>query len=163
MSEIRLRQPTGPVGERAVAKFEAAIGARLLLEYRSFVESTNGGAPDIINSYILFPQEDHPEGMKGMVVEYFYNLVNRMTPVLELADAFKSFRGRIPDETISIGKDGMGNLLLLQVAGDTIGCMYCWDHESEGCFANDPWASTYFLASNFREFCERLVKNPYED
>jgi hypothetical protein len=163
MSAIKLKQSTGPVGERAVAKFEAAIGARLPMEYRSFIESTNGGAPDITNSYILFPPEDHPEGMKGMGIDYFYNLVNRQTPVLELTDEFETFRGRIPDETISIGKDGMGNLLLLQVAGDAIGCMYCWDHESEGCFPDDPWAGTYFLAPSFREFCERLVRSPYED
>jgi len=163
MKEFLLKRSAGSVGERAVAKFEAAIGTRLPSEYRSFIESTNGGAPEAVNSYINFPPEDHPEGMKGVGVECFYNLVNKRTPVLELANEFKTFRGRIPDETISIGKDGMGNLLLLQIAGDTVGRIYCWDHESEGCFPDDPWANTCFLAPSFSEFCERLVKNPYED
>jgi hypothetical protein len=163
MKPIKLIDSTGSLDERTIAKFESSIGSPLPADYRAFLKTTNGGQVHKANSCISFPDEDHPFGLKEVIVEYFYNLVGTGASTLELDYEFLSMKSRIPEEVISIGKDGMGNLILLQISGETIGCVFFWDHESEGCQGGDLWDNIYFLAAGFSDFCERLVQNPYAD
>lgn len=120
---------TRGASERAVTKFERALGAELPAAYRRFLLESDGGEPES-NQFAV-------GGSNNSGVNEFFSLG-------ELQDEDRS---RMPEGCLPIADAEGGNLVLLDL-GD--GSVLFWDHEIEGA------DGVTRLAADFAEFRELL-------
>lgn len=108
-----------------LASFEERLGVQLPEPYRSFLLRYGGMGLD---QPAVFPiEEESPWGKTGRV-EQFYGLSNDPTEGIQMATT-QTYAGRIPDDTLPIGEDAGGNLVLLGISAAVSDRVWFWDHE----------------------------------
>jgi hypothetical protein len=133
-----------------IAQLETNIGAPLPADYRGFLESTNGGVP--------IPDGFHISDTEGdsMVHEWF-GIHDEDYGNLE--ENVSTFRDRVPQGVLPIGRDPGGNLICIRTIGPGAGSIYFWDHEREAGEGSKPtWDNMSKLADSFSDFCEVLTE-----
>ena len=100
-----------------LAALEKRLGKPLPEEYRDFLLANNGGCPT-------------PNEFAESSVRTFLS-VGAEYPMDDLETMADDYSDRIPADTLPIGKDELGNLILLAVSGGQRGAVYFWDHELE--------------------------------
>jgi cell wall assembly regulator SMI1 len=142
---VKLRVNKPPVTAERLRTFEADLGYPLPNEYREFLLLYNGGHPE----QSVFRLPDGAEA----AVHWFYSLYEGT--VSSLTRSLKSLRERIPPATLPIANDGLGNQVLLGLAGDVGGKVYFWDHELEPETQPD-WSNVVLIADSFPAFMHGL-------
>lgn len=107
-----------------IAAFEDEIGGRLPDDYRAFLKSY--GEMALRRGGIYPIDEPCALGRRGRIGR-FLGFATGGNGIVEAT--LDTFAGRIPDETIPIADDGLGNLILLGFEGAVHGKVWLWDHE----------------------------------
>jgi hypothetical protein len=126
----------------ALDQCERRLNVRLPSAYRDFLVTWNGGRPH--PSIFLIP------GQGRGSVDYFFG-VGREDHEYNVENNRASKAGRIPSNSIPIGEDSFGNLILLCIASEHEHSICFWDHEREG---DDEGIVT--VADSFEQFLEQI-------
>lgn len=110
--------------EADLARFDREIGGRLPDDYRAFLARHGRTGP---RGPTVFPvREPGPLGEIASFDQFFGFSTTDDDIVNQTLD---TYAGRIPDETIPIGSDAGGNLILLGFEGAATDRVWFWDHE----------------------------------
>lgn len=172
--KIRFVEPGPPVSPRDLEAFEARIGARLPDDYRAYLLRYNGAQPLLEGAeqdgcVVRVRWDGKAPRASGSAASFegFLGLLPAPGVVPDLAETWNEFRGRIPKETIPIGRDPGGSLFLLVLYGPSRGSILFWSRryegvedaglasESEGAYAN-----VGFLAPSFTGLLDALEPEP---
>jgi|GEM_PF-2068740 len=110
--------------EERLALFESTVNTNLPTGYRSFLYRYGRMGFDGLVTFEL--REKTPFGTLGSI-DYFLGFSTTEDDIIH--QTMQTYSGRIPDETIPIGIDACGNLILLGIEGSHRDRVYYWDHE----------------------------------
>lgn len=113
----------GILDDKRLILFERKIGARLPEEYRQFLIEHNGGKPSPCDFKI-----SETEGEDSL--HHFYGLHSGPS-YLNLEQAYKNHKGRVPTTMIPFADDPAGNAICIGIGGNDTGKIFFWDHELE--------------------------------
>ncbi|MBN1312390.1 MAG: SMI1/KNR4 family protein [Anaerolineae bacterium] len=132
--------------EHDIEAAENAMGVRFPDDYRHFLLQNNGGKPD--PNMFLIP--DHPIPGQSDLLDWFYCIVHD-SPI-DIISACRAFKGRVPEECLSIGCDPGGNQICLVISGTEQGKIYFWDHEEEADEGEEPtYGNMYLIADSLND------------
>lgn len=106
------------VGEAGLAAIEKKLGVKFPDDYREFLLTQNGGRPT--------PSLVDVSPTRSVPLQLFLAAVSAV-PSHTIAGVKGQYTDRMPPEFFPIARDGGGNLLLMDPAGE----VYFWDHELE--------------------------------
>jgi len=134
-----------------VEKLEEQLGTKLPNEYKHFLLSTSGGQP--LNN--VFRKFESEKVIQEFPVDIFFGIDDN-----EIAgDIFSNravFSDRIPSDLLTIGSDGIGNMICIGIGSDNNGKIYIWyDKERE---LNEPilYRDIKLIAKDFSDFANSL-------
>lgn len=150
MVEFERSRP--PASEALIESFERTLPAPLPGDYRLFLLERNGGD--------LAPNWWPPEHGEGSAVDALYGLgeVARIESLVATRDVFE---GRIPEDLLAIGYDGMGGQTCVRLIGDDRGSVWFYDPEFE-LDEEEPPAPELLtrVCGSFTELLETLESRP---
>jgi hypothetical protein len=115
------RDPT----EADLVRFEQKLGGKLPPDYRVFLSRYGLTGLGAGGRFVI--SEPCPWGASGSVDQYF-GFCSKSTQDI-VYQTLDVYAGRIPDETIAIGSDAGGNLILLGFHDPVMDHVFFWDHE----------------------------------
>jgi hypothetical protein len=138
-----------PASEEALRQVERQLGTALPDDYWGFLAEHNGG---------YLEPNTHPSEV-GASVRLFYSAgptdVEELDELESMAELY-SPEGETDDELppgfLPIGEDDGGNLILLEVNGESPGSVHFWEHELA-----PPQEAVTRLDDSFGEFWEALA------
>jgi hypothetical protein len=146
---MKMLEMNGDFSEKQLLQKEEDFGISLPLFYRNFIKNFNGGVPE----KIFFNFKDTKTN--GSLVDRLFGFVENKYRNIDMY--YKNYKMRIPCNTLPIGIDPGGNLILLSVKGPDYGKVYYWDHNWE---AEDGQVADYsnltLIADSFEEFINNL-------
>jgi hypothetical protein len=183
MRTIRFRtEQIVPITEQRLKDFEKLIGTTLPTDYRSYLERFAGADPYIVgfdhnDSYdegyfVRIQWDGKPAATEGTIalLEWRYTLLedpndeNDMGHCNDLRYAYKTFKGRIPDDTIIIWDSGGPNHFLLGIKGQNRNKIFMWSWSYE--HGDEDVPATYdnvaFVANSFNEFIQMIEPIPLD-
>jgi cell wall assembly regulator SMI1 len=143
------------LSEKSLAAFEARLGARLPIDYREFLLSTNGGVPEVELTF-TFVEDGKPS---GTVVSRFFALAEESN--LDTLDGkIETFidSHRMPQWFLPVARDAFGNQICISLAQEDFGTIHFWNHEKEPDHPPEmgPFANTSLIAESFTAFWNKL-------
>lgn len=145
-------KPNSKINEELLVDFEKQINANLPKDYRHFLLLNNGGQPD--------KYEFTVKKYGGSIFQRFFGF---NTP-FETDDFYyivNTFKGRVPDDFLPIGRDMLGNLILIGIRQKYEGKIYFWWHENEG--EKKAWLKNIFsISKSFTDFFDNLKEEVEE-
>lgn len=153
-----LRQMTdtlGPLPEGAFEQAKKEIGSPLPEEHKRLLLRYNGGRTEPACFPVTWEGQSWAKRFPYDTVHFLFGF--REGSPSDLLDNLETYRGRIPDDTLPIGRDPGGNLLLIGFHGANTGKVYLWlqDHEVEEGEVPD-YSNIGLIASSFDEFLDSL-------
>src|SRR3989338_1520044 len=148
-TSMNMLEMNGDFSEKQLLQKEEDFVISLPLFYRNFLKNCNGGVPE----KIFFNFKDTKTN--GSLIDRLFGFVENKYRNIDMY--YKSYKKRIPCNTLPIGIDSGGNLILLSVKGaDYVKVYYC-DHNWE---AEDGQVADYsnltLIADSFEEFINNL-------
>lgn len=136
-----------PLAPSDISSFESQFGVTLPVQYREFLQRTNGGQPT--PSTFEIPNCDD-----SAKVDLFYGIGSVGDPG-DLGTEYEQVREELPAGFLPIARDPGGNYVLLCTTAEQSGEIYYWDanHFFE---QSDESADTYWVAKNFDDFLAGL-------
>lgn len=138
------------LAEDSLQAVEQKYACQLPDDYRRFLLENNGGFPS--PDCVIFTEAGHETASD--VFCFFAIGDERAWASLEWN--YETFSGRLPKDTLPVGRDSCGNLWLLSVAGETAGSVFFWDHGSYDTFDETDLGNWPRVAASFQEFRESL-------
>ncbi|MDG5471409.1 SMI1/KNR4 family protein [Jeotgalibacillus sp. ET6] len=134
--------------ENELIAFSEMIGYELPTDYIEFLRHRNGGY--VNNSFSTYYKNEE----QTFILTSMFGLGSDD----DLLNLFKTYKNRIPDTCIPIGRDAGGNLVCLNLSEVNYGYIYFWDHEEELNYEERKIASNdlYFIADSFKEFLNSI-------
>lgn len=156
--KFQLKSGAGPVDESTVAHAEHRLGVRFPAGYRDFLLSHGSGRPKPGGFDITWrPGQAPAEDWRRSSVAWLYFVDGDEEESLALANLV-DFRGRLPADTMAIGRDPSGNQLLLALAGPYAGHLLFWCKDHEAGDGNVPgWDNVGQVAASFQDFVDRVL------
>lgn len=111
--------------ESELERFEQLLGGRLPSDYRAFL--SRYGQTMMGRGARFEILEPNPWGRTASVDQFFGFSTDQSEDIVHLT--METYSGRIPDETLPIGSDAGGNLILLGFDGPVTDHVFFWDHE----------------------------------
>ncbi|MDJ0708551.1 MAG: SMI1/KNR4 family protein [Leptolyngbyaceae cyanobacterium MO_188.B28] len=118
---VSRRDPT----ELDLRAFEQELGGSLPFEYSVFLSQY--GQTALSRGARFFIRESNPWGSKDSLDQFFGFSTDPSQDIVNLT--MQTYAGRIPDETIPIGSDAGGNLILLGFDALVENQVFFWDHK----------------------------------
>ncbi len=141
-----MQEINGHLDDQFVITIEQFFRFKLPQSYKLFLYKSNGGVTK--NKFFLL-RNNVKEGsvldrLFGLTAKQYYNMLVY----------YRDYSTRIPINTLPIGCDPGGNIILLSVKGEDYGKVYFWDHEME----TDPpdYSNLTLIADSFDEFINGL-------
>lgn len=135
----------GELGEIELRDFQKENGIALPEEYKTFLQKSNGIAPN--------PNQNKTP---SAVVTYILGMHNGPY-YASLYKHIDMFKNRLPLSTLPIATDAFGNLFILSVHQDRYGYIYFWDHEGEPEYQDGHYVDNcYFVSYSFDAFIHNL-------
>lgn len=141
--------------ENALITFSEKISYELPKDYVEFLRYHNGGyVKNSISSYFK-------NGKQKFILTSMFGLGSDD----DLLSQFETYKNRIPNTCIPIGRDAGGNLVCLNLSEDRYGYVYFWDHEEELNYEKGKIAinDLYFIAETFNEFLNSMERDDLKD
>lgn len=136
----------GPLDEKFLSSVEQFWQFKLPQDYRKFLLCYNGGYP----CKTIFNFDD-----SSSVIDCFYGFMKDF--IKNILIKYRDIGIRYPINTLPIGDDVFGNLILLSVKGPDRGKIYFWDHEMEVEDGETPdYSNLTLIADSFDEFINSL-------
>ena len=135
----------GYAGDRAIIdRVESQAGAALPHSYLSFLQSADGGCPEIGS---FGPPGGAPDNLFD--VDVFFSLADARLPALQ--DAIRDWSATLGPATLPIGRDGGGNPIYIDMS-----------HRSDSVwiFLHDEDNKKIKVADTFESFIAMLRPNP---
>jgi SMI1-KNR4 cell-wall len=153
----RMTDTLGPLDPQAVQKAEQLIGGPLPDAYKQFLQKYNGGRPEPTGFSITWSGQEWADGWSVDMVHVLLGF--KPDDPIDFFHYLDMFMGRVPVDTVPVGCDPGGNLLLLGFAGPNAGKVFFWmrDYEVEEGQVPD-YSNVGFVASSFSEFLEGLFE-----
>lgn len=151
MRTPNIAAPGPELTEVQVREFELELGYALPETYREFLLAWNGGSPTPAHMRTpSFP------GSSATHVRVLYGL-GRVSSAEDLRWCRRLWIQDCPKTLLSIGDDDGGSEFCLSLQGPDIGQVYYWDYyrEIHPVETRYPW--TYWVASSFDEFLNKLT------
>lgn len=136
----------GSTNIKDIESFEAKYAIALPKEYKEFLLEYNGGAPTPSTNKI--PETD---------VQWLYGIHNGENWA-SLEWNIETLKNRIPENTLPIAGDSLGNSFLLSLNNDTYGEIWFWDHELEGEEGESYFGNITKSANSFNDFIGNLYE-----
>ena len=126
-----------------INKFETFIGGKLPKDYKTFLLKYNGGRPepDIFKTVNGSYESDIQLFYGIREDQYYYNIAHQ----------YQTFKSRIPNNTIPIANDSLGNIILLNLKTEKV------------CFFDHKLEKTFLIADSFKFFVKNLYKIDLEE
>src|SRR5436305_5267611 len=116
--------------EADLIQIEQALGSKLPEDYRDFLLTKSGGQiAEPTNFYRLSDLRARHVFGEGFLVERLFPIRDKDYPEEELMANVRTYKGRIPPETLPIGRNAFGDLLILGFKGAVLNQVSAWDHE----------------------------------
>lgn len=134
--------------ENKLISFTENIGCELPKEYIEFLRQHNGGyVKNSISTY-------NKNGKRRFILTSMFGIGSED----DLISQFETYKNRIPNNCIPIGRDAGGNLVCLNLSKDKYGNVYFWDHEEELMYEDGKITlnDLYIIAETFHEFVNSL-------
>lgn len=152
----KIKKPNSKISKEQLADFEKQINANLPEDYKQFLLLNNGGQPD--------KTEFTAKKYGNSILQRFFGF-----DTLYSTDNFdyilNTFKGRVPNDFLPIGRDLLGNLILIGIKQKYEGKIYFWWHENEG--EKKAWLKNIFsISKSFTDFFDNLkdeVEESYGD
>ena len=136
----------GSLDEKFLSAIEQYWEFNLPKDYRKFLLKYNGGYP----CKKIFNFDDN-----SSVVDCFYGFIKDF--LKNILIKYRDMGIRYPANTLAIGDDVFGNLILLSVKGVDRGKVYFWDHDCEAEDGVEPdYSNLTLIADSFDEFINSL-------
>ncbi|RPF54169.1 SMI1/KNR4 family protein [Aquisalibacillus elongatus] len=136
--------------ENELVAFSEKVGYELPDDYIEFLRKHNGGyVEDSVSTY-------YRHGEQKFILTSMFGLGSED----DLFTQFESFKNRIPNTCISIGRDAGGNLVCLNLSQFKYGYVYFWDHEEELNYEDGKITinDLYFIADSFKDFLNSIER-----
>ena len=140
-----------------VTKLEKRIGTKLPDDYRKFLLTQNGGAPE--KDHVSVPQHS---GQDSIPVGFFYGLYAKPQPYKSLLFALEKILPCLPEGHLPIC--GLFNLHYYSIALDrNRGCIYYWNEDAGGYDVDEDGQPIFddshaiLVAGSFDEFLTRIA------
>jgi cell wall assembly regulator SMI1 len=160
---FKITESSKSISEEDLNKAEKKISKKLPTEYRSFLLQHNGGRPADESSGFEIEWNDKSADecwSYDFSIIHFFNFITFDEDNLENTNLFEcndDHDGRIPHNTIPIGYDPGGNLILIGVGEENQGKIYFWLLEAERQSSDEPeYLNVGFVANSFNEFMDSL-------
>lgn len=150
---VQILDELGPLAETELAAAEQTLRVQLPPDYRNFLLKHNGGRPkpDRFNIDWRPEQKAAAVGPWSMLSWFFSVHAGRSCNLLRSNTV--SFAGRLPADTLAIGEDPGGDLLLIRTAGPQRGALLFWVMEMEAQDGETPTEDNVgFVADSFDDF-----------
>ena len=131
--------------------FSEKIGYELPKDYIEFLRHHNGGyVKNSISSYVK-------NGKQKFILTSMFGLGSGD----DLLSQFETYKKRIPNTCIPIGRDTGGNIICLNLSEDRYGYVYFWDHEEELNYDEGKITinDLYIIAETFNEFLNTIERD----
>lgn len=141
--------------ENELIAFSNKIGYELPNDYIEFLRYHNGGY--VKNSICSY----YKNGKQKFILTSMFGLGSDD----DLISQYETYRNRIPNTCIPVGRDAGGNLVCLNLSKDKYGNVYFWDHERELKFEEGKITidDLYFIAETFKEFLSSVERDNIEE
>ena len=139
------------ITEDALRTFEQEHSFQLPTDYRDFLLSSNGAFPS--PNCVRFEEA----GRTTASDVFCFFAIGDERAGLSMDWHYVTYSGRIPKNTIPIGRDSGGNLWLLSLRSADGGSIFFWDHGSYGSFDETDLSNWPKVAPSFQEFREMLT------
>jgi hypothetical protein len=160
---FKIKKSRQSISEEDLNKAAKKISKKLPTEYRSFLLQHNGGRPaDELSGFeIEWNDESADECWSyDFGIIDFFNFITFDEDNSESVNFFRCYRNykrRIPGNTIPIGYDPGGNLILIGLGEENQGKIYFWLLEAERQSSDEPeYLNVGFVANSFNEFMDSL-------
>jgi hypothetical protein len=154
MNRINILNPNlySSCSEDKLVQFEKALGETLPSSYRDFILSFNGGTPDPAFFWI-------EKGVEGTEINQFYGLYESPK-----GSSLNMFLGDdhcgVPNGFLSIADDGVGNSVIICLAGPHRGSIHFIDHEIHPYHQRNSFEGITKLAESFSGFASLVIASP---
>lgn len=142
----RMKEINHPITATDISDFEQFTGTTFPQDYKDFLLATNGGRPFSTAFSIA-------DGSESAVREFLgFDLP---VPTSELADAYETYGGALPNGVIPIANDSFGNYICLDMRGGRERVAF-WDKSHF--WSTGVWREKDLMdvASSFRAFLKLL-------
>ncbi|WP_186580505.1 SMI1/KNR4 family protein [Aquibacillus kalidii] len=141
--------------ENELIIFSKKIGYELPKDYVEFLRHHNGGyVKNSISSYFK-------NGKQTFILTSMFGLGSDD----DLLSQFETYKSRIPNTCIPIGRDVGGNLVCLNLSEDRYGYVYFWNHEEELNYEEGKITinDLYFITETFNEFLNSIERDDLKE
>lgn len=141
--------------ENELIALSKKIGYELPNDYIEFLRQHNGGyVKNSISSY-------YKNGEQKFILTSMFGLGADD----DLISQFETYKNRIPNTCIPIGRDAGGNLVCLNLSEDRYGYVYFWDHEEEFNYEEEKITinNLHFIAETFNEFLNSIERDDIKE
>ena len=145
LKELNLSNVRVPPSELEVSNLENKLDARLPVSYLGFLREGNGGSPELDTF-------EMPSGEEWSVNDFFFVGPDDASTESVIWNYLNRWDG-IPDHFLPIGRDGGGNLFLLNVSPKYKDEVWIWLHD-------EPNNQLRQLCGHFDDFIDGLKMNP---
>ena len=143
--------PYGQLDEGRLISFEAILGYTLPADYRNYLLRFNGGMPDQTFFWIK-------EGTDGSSVHQFFGLHSLKSSSLDMY--IGDDHCGVPSGFIPIADDGVGNNVIIGLAGTNRGLIYFLDHEIHPYNQRESMEGIIQITDSFSNFIDLLLPEP---
>lgn len=157
------RRSRQAITEEDLNNAEKKIAKKFPNEYRSFLIKHNGGRPqdDLSGFEIEWNDESADEcwSYDFGIVDFlnFISFDEKNSESVNFFRCYRNYKRRIPKNTIPIGYDPGGNLILIGVGEENQGKIFFWLLEAERQSSDEPeYLNVGFVANSFNEFMDSL-------
>lgn len=137
------------IREFQIEQFEHTHGLVLPLDYRSFLQATNGGVP----REVVFPLKGYPYDTHWQLKVFL--TIGGQWPTEDLSYALNLYRAGTPVGLLPIASDDYGNYLCIDLREGSSRVSF-WDHRHF--WGTSEWREQdlYHVANSFGEFLSLL-------
>lgn len=157
--KLQYADSSEPTTKEAVQDAETVLGAEFPADFKSFLLTVNGGRPGRTAFRIKWNGQPWSEFFESSSVSYFYGLTDDEDD-LDILREFDGWKERIPADTIPIGNDPGGSLILMILKGDHRGEIHYWVQDYEVDFEGGEtpdFRNVGFVAGSFSELLSNLT------
>ncbi len=154
---ISLSEIEPPVTSQQIQKVEQSIEHELPIQYKAFLLKNNGGRPKPAYFNIRWSDEQPVKGWNRDFIHFFLSINDSGSS--DFLEYYETFKGRIPNDTVSIAYDQGGNQILLGIGSQNYGKVFLWMHSYEADEEEDvDYSNVGFVANSFDEFTDSLYE-----